>query len=100
MGVFGAGDSTTSNITLYEEVFSRMGTPTLHIDSIGLGDHRLIYNNSEILKRIEVELLKIGERISVDEIDAILVTETYTSDLNNLKPVFQQIKNIFGEFPS
>ena len=71
-----------------------------HLDTIGLGDNRLKYNDKEILNRIELQILKIADQQQISTLEAILVTESFKSDTLNLKPVFKQIKNILGYFPA
>ena len=45
-----------------------------HIDSIGLGDNRLKYDDKEILNHIENEILKISKSNGTTSISAIIVT--------------------------
>lgn len=77
-----------------------MSTVYHHIDSIGLGDNRLLYNDKEILNHIEMGILKIAQNSNVDSVSAIIVTESLKGDVLHLRPIFQQIKNILGYFPS
>ena len=99
-GEFGYGESNTTNVTLYKEVNSRLSQPFWHIDTIGLGDTRLIYNNGEIKKHIQKELIVISKEFEFDGLDAIIVTESYSGDVVSLRTVFKQLKDIFGYFPA
>lgn len=51
------------------------------------------------MNRIEKEIIRLTQQNNVNEISAIIVTESFMGDLINLKPIFQQIKNILGKFP-
>ena len=98
-GSFGQGGSTTSDIKVYTEKRHLLSQSYYHIDTIGLGDNTLKYNDKEILNRIEKEIIKITQQNNINQISAIIVTESFMSDLINLQPIFQQIKNILGNFP-
>jgi hypothetical protein len=70
------------------------------VDTIGLGDNRLHYNEAGIRNHIEKEIIKIAANHKVDAIDAIVVTESIKADAISLPIIFQQIYNILGQFPS
>ena len=73
-GVYGEGRSTTSAVRCYEEKQHKLGDVYCHIDSIGLGDNRLKYDDKEILNHIENEILKISKSNGTTSISAIIVT--------------------------
>ena len=45
----------------------------LHVDTIGLGDTKLQYNDKEILNQIEKEVVKISTQHDINTITAIVV---------------------------
>jgi|688.fasta_scaffold1402038_1 hypothetical protein len=53
-GALGRGASTTSEISLYSELRSKMSRPYLHMDTIGFGDTRLNFSDAEIRTKIEL----------------------------------------------
>ena len=44
-GEYGAGRATTSEVRIYKDIVPKLNEPHWHIDTIGLGDNRLIYND-------------------------------------------------------
>ena len=53
-GSFGSGNSTTNEINIYKELHQKLDKPYLHMDTIGLGDTRVKYDDKEIMNRIEI----------------------------------------------
>ena len=51
-----------------------MNTIYYHIDTIGIGDNRLQYNDQEIRNRIEIEIIRNAKNTFVENISAILIT--------------------------
>ena len=84
---------------MFRDINPKLSFASWHIDTIGLGDNSMRYNDKEILNHIEKEMLKIAESIKIEEISAIIVTESYFSNVLSLPPLFSQITNIFGHFP-
>lgn len=70
------------------------------MDTIGLGDNRLQYDDNEIMKKIEIEILKKSDSMSVNEVPAIIATESFQADAYRLPQVFLQIRRMFNFFPS
>ena len=44
-GSFGKGHSTTNTINIYKELHHKLGKPYLHMDTIGLGDTSLQFDD-------------------------------------------------------
>ena len=99
-GVYGEGGSTTSEVKLYSDIKPKLTQRYYFVDTIGLGDNRLRYNDTEIRNHIEKEIIKMAKQNNVNAIDAIVVTESMKSDVLSLPIIFQQIKNILGHFPA
>lgn len=99
-GQYGYGSSVTSDIRIYKDHLPKMSQQAFHLDTIGLGDNRLTYSDTEIRKHIEMEILKLSETNNFDAFSAIIVTESFKSETITLGLVFQQIKNILGTFPA
>lgn len=99
-GEYGIGSSTTYQIKIHHENVHRLGKAYLHMDTIGLGDNRLQYDDNEIMKKIEIEILKKSDSMSVNEVPAIIATESFQGDAYRLPQVFFQIRRMFNFFPS
>lgn len=76
-----------------------MSSRYMHIDTIGVGDNRMVYNDQEILNHIEKEIIKLTKSENVNSIAAVLITESIKSDILSLRVIFQQIRTIFGYLP-
>ena len=79
---------------------SKLKHPAWHIHTFSIGDIRLIYNFAEIEKHFERELMKIDKDGLIDSLDAIVVTESYTSDIIYLKSILKWIKDLVGFLPT
>jgi hypothetical protein len=73
--------------------------PYLFVDTIGLGDNRLIYTDKEIINLIEIEILKFSQSNNILQVSAIMITESFKTDVLNLPIILDKIKNILGYLP-
>jgi hypothetical protein len=73
--------------------------PYLYVDTIGLGDNRLIYTDKEIMNLLEIEVLKFSTSNNILQLSAIVITESLKSDAHSLLIILNQIKTILGYLP-
>ena len=60
-GKYGTGNSTTYQIKVHKDQGEKLSQSYCHIDTIGLGDTRLKYNDKEIRNNIEREIIKMSK---------------------------------------
>lgn len=70
------------------------------MDTIGIGDTRLKYDDNEIMKQIEIEILKKSDSLNIKQVPAIIATESFQADAYRLPHVFLQIRRMFNTFPA
>jgi predicted GTPase len=83
-GRFGIGSSTTNNIKVHYERRPKLGRSYLHMDTIGLGDNRLTVNDDEIMKQIEIEILKKSDAMNITEVPALIAVDSFQADAYRL----------------
>ena len=84
---------------MHSEVRHKLGSPYLHMDTIGLGDNRLKYDDSEIMNQIELKILKASDSNQIKRVSAIIVTESFQADAFKLPLVLLQLRKLFGYLP-
>jgi hypothetical protein len=99
-GAPGRGESTTSDINIYKEIWPKIGRPYLHMDTIGFGDTRLNLTDADIRRKVEMEILRVSNKGSVIQIQAIILTESLYGDSQQLSKNLLQISKIIGYLPS
>ncbi len=95
----GRGGSTTSEIKIYKEILPKLTKKYLHLDSIGLGDNTLKYNEESIREHIEKVILNFSSANNLNKISAIIITESLKDSSHQLRNIFAQITKIFGFLP-
>jgi hypothetical protein len=73
--------------------------PYLYVDTIGLGDKRLIYTDKEIMNLLQIEVLKFSTSNNILQLSAIVITESLKGDGHSLLIILNQIKTILGYLP-
>ena len=90
----GNGQSTTIDIDIFPEQRSIMPGRRIWVDTIGYGDSRLRFTNTEIKQKIELKIIQfVKDKYSIK---AIILTESLAEATPQLRENLAAVIEIFG----
>ncbi len=95
-GEYGMGGSTTYEVKTYRSEADVLGKVMLHVDTIGLGDNRLKYDDRALLEIIECQVVKEATSLKTSTISALILVESSSDSAYKLPIVIKFLTAMFG----